>query len=83
MWRPLLSVCPSVYNLTSATQLSVGFFLKFDIGVIYKKRKFMRKFREDSLIESHILRKPVHELLHVFYMLLYGFGCNSVRSIST
>jgi len=42
----------------------------------------MCKFREDSLIESHILRKRVHELLHVIYMLLYGFGCNSIRTIS-
>jgi len=38
----------------------------------------MCKFREDSLIESHILRKRVHELLRVFYMLLYGLMCNSV-----
>jgi hypothetical protein len=36
----------------------------------------MGKFRENSFFDSRISHKSVNELLHVFYVFLYGLECN-------
>jgi hypothetical protein len=66
MWRPRPSAYPSVLNLVSATKLFCQIFMKFGIGVLYKRLSSRSDFRENRLSDSHTLLKGINEFIPYF-----------------
>ena len=56
------------------TKWFVWIFMKFSIGVLYKNVSSKHKFHENQLRESHILRKGINDMLHIFSTFFIQLG---------
>jgi hypothetical protein len=70
MWRSLLSVCPSLYELLSAI------FMKFGVGLLYDELLSRPEFRENRFVDSGVLLRGVIERL----LLLSAFVDSPVQN---
>lgn len=57
MWRSLLSVYPSLYEVLSAI------FMKFGVGLLYDELSSRPEFRENRFVDSGALVRGVIERL--------------------